>query len=111
MQADAVSHYHWLSGAQFLNAVALGQVTPGPVVHTVAVVGYGAAGVGGAFLAAAVGFAPSFAFVLLGGNRFDALRRDERARAFLAGAGPAAVGAILGSAIPLARALHEPWQL
>jgi chromate transporter len=111
MQGDAVDRYHWLTSTQFLNAVALGQVTPGPVVHTVAVVGYGAAGVGGAFLAAAVGFAPSFAFVLLGGNRFDALRRDERARAFLAGAGPAAVGAILGSAIPLARALHEPWQL
>ncbi len=44
MQADAVSHYHWMTGAQFLNAVALGQVTPGPVVQTVAVVGYAAAG-------------------------------------------------------------------
>src|SRR5215831_14084709 len=37
MQADAVSHYHWMTGAQFLNAVALGQITPGPVVQTVAV--------------------------------------------------------------------------
>ena len=44
MQADVVGHYHWMSGAQFLNAVALGQVTPGPVVQTVAVVGYAAAG-------------------------------------------------------------------
>ena len=44
MQADAVSHYHWMTGAQFLNAVALGQITPGPVVQTVAVVGYAAAG-------------------------------------------------------------------
>jgi len=110
MQADAVSHYHWLSGAQFLNAVALGQVTPGPVVQTVAVVGYGAAGVGGAFLAALVAFTPSFVFILAGGSRFDRLRRDDRARAFLGGAGPAAIGAILGSAIPLARALHEGWQ-
>src|SRR3954471_5615935 len=41
MQGDAVNRYHWLTNAQFLNAVALGQVTPGPVVHTVAVVGYG----------------------------------------------------------------------
>jgi chromate transporter len=39
MQADAVDHYHWMTGAQFLNAVALGQITPGPVVQTVAVVG------------------------------------------------------------------------
>lgn len=47
MQSDAVNHYHWMTGAQFLNAVALGQVTPGPVVQTVAAVGYAATGVGG----------------------------------------------------------------
>ncbi len=110
MQGDAVGHYHWMTGAQFLNAVALGQITPGPVVQTVAVVGYAAAGVGGAFLAALIAFSPSFAFVLVGGPRFDRLRSNQHARAFLRGAGPAAIGAILGSAIPLARALHEPWQ-
>jgi chromate transporter len=110
MQADAVDHYHWMTGGQFLNAVALGQVTPGPVVQTVAAVGYAAAGVGGGLLAAAVAFSPSFAFILLGGSRFDRVRRDRRARAFLGGASPAAIGAILGSAIPLARALAEPWQ-
>src|SRR5262245_35525410 len=54
MQADAVERWHWLTDAQFLNAVALGQVTPGPVVHTVAAVGYSAAGLGGGLLAAAV---------------------------------------------------------
>jgi chromate transporter len=111
MQADAVSHYHWMSDSQFLNAVALGQVTPGPVVHTVAVVGYAAAGVWGALLASAVAFAPSFSFILLGAERFDRLRGDLRTRAFLDGAGPAAIGAILGSAIPLALALAETWQL
>jgi chromate transporter len=110
MQGDAVGHHHWLSAGQFLNAVALGQVTPGPVVQTVAVVGYAAAGLGGGLLAAAVAFAPSFAFVLLGGGRFDRLRADRRARGFLDGAGPAAIGAILGSAVPLARALGQPWQ-
>jgi chromate transporter len=110
MQADAVDRYHWMTGGQFLNAVALGQITPGPVVHTVAVVGYAAAGVGGALLAALVAFSPSFAFIVLGGDRFDLIRRDERARSFLDGAGPAAIGAILGSSIPLARALQENWQ-
>jgi chromate transporter len=63
MQSDAVAEHHWMSGTQFLNAVALGQVTPGPVVHTVAVVGYAAA-----------------------------------------------IGAIYGSAVPLAREITEPWQ-
>jgi chromate transporter len=110
MQGDAVGRYHWMTDGQFLNAVALGQVTPGPVVHTVAVVGYAAAGLGGGLLAALVAFTPSFAFVLLGASHFDRLRANENAKAFLSGAGPAAIGAILGTAIPLARALSEPWQ-
>jgi chromate transporter len=95
---------------QFLDAVVLGQITPGPVVLTVAAVGWAAAGLGGAALAAAVAFAPSFGFVLAGGPHFERLRGDPRARAFLAGAGPAAIGAIVGSAVPLAAALDEAWQ-
>jgi chromate transporter len=110
MQDDAVHVYHWMTNAEFLNAVALGQVTPGPVVATIAAVGYAAAGVGGALLAAAVAFLPSFSFILLGGGRFERLRGNEAARGFLGGAGPAAIGAILGSAIPLAAALDEAWQ-
>jgi len=111
MQGDAVHTYHWMTSAQFLDAVALGQVTPGPVVATVAAVGYAAHRVLGATLAAAVAFAPSFGFVLLGGGQFERISNSVRARAFLAGAGPAAVGAILGAAIPLAGALRESWQL
>jgi chromate transporter len=109
MQADAVGH-HWMTSAQFLNGVALGQITPGPVVQTVATVGYAAAGIGGGLLAAVVAFSPSFAFVLVGARHFSALRGNHNAQAFLDGAGPAAIGAILGAAVSLARALTEPWQ-
>jgi chromate transporter len=110
MQSDAVHTYHWMSDQQFLNAVALGQVTPGPVVATVAAVGYAAHGLGGGALAALVAFAPSFSFILLGGRRFGLLRQNLHARAFLDGAGPAAIGAILGAGILLAAALKEAWQ-
>ncbi|MCB0875276.1 MAG: chromate efflux transporter [Solirubrobacterales bacterium] len=110
MQADAVDRYGWMTDGDFLNAVALGQATPGPVVQTVAVVGYAAAGLGGAILASVIAFAPSFWFIALGAERFDRLRTNPRPRAFLDGAGPAAIGAILGSAVPLALALGEPWQ-
>ncbi|MFD9066311.1 chromate efflux transporter [Kitasatospora purpeofusca] len=110
MRDDAVNRYHWMTDGQFLNAVALGQVTPGPVVHTVAAVGYAAAGLGGGLLAAAVAFAPSFLFVLLGGRHFDRLRADRRVRDFLTGAGPAVTGAIAGSALPLAASLGYGWQ-
>jgi chromate transporter len=111
MQHDAVDTYHWMTDGQFLNAVALGQVTPGPVVHTVAVVGYAAAGLGGGLLAATVAFAPSFSFILIGAERFDRLRANPTVRSFLDGAGPAAIGGIAGAAIPLALALGETWQL
>jgi chromate transporter len=110
MQADAVDAYNWMTNTEFLNAVALGQVTPGPVTQTVAVVGYAAYGIAGGLLAAFVAFAPSFAFVLLGAKRFDTIRHNRAMRAFLAGAGPAAIGAIIGVAIPLAFALDETWQ-
>jgi chromate transporter len=109
MQADATSH-HWMTSAQFLNGIALGQITPGPVVQTVATVGYAAAGFGGGLLAALVAFSPSFAFVLGGARYFGALRGSQRAQSFLDGVGPAAIGAILGSAVPLTGALTQPWQ-
>lgn len=110
MQSDAVARYHWMSSAEFLNAVALGQVTPGPVVHTVAVVGWGASGLTGGLVAALIAFGPSFVFVLVGGRHFERLRTSRPARAFLDGAGPAAIGAIYGAAVPLARALDRPWE-
>ncbi len=110
MQQDAVHRYHWMTDGQFLNAVALGQITPGPVVQTVSVVGFAAAGVLGGLLAAAVAFAPSFLFVLFGAAHFDRLRANTAVQDFLTGAGPAVIGAIAGSALPLALALHHPWQ-
>ena len=111
MQHDAVVTYHWMTGAQFLNAVALGQVTPGPVVQTVAVVGYAASGLWGGVMAAAVAFTPSFVFIIVGATHFDRLRTDPRIQAFFVGAGSAVIGAIAGSAIPLGSELAHLWQL
>jgi chromate transporter len=111
MQHDAVTTYHWMTNAQFLDAVALGQVTPGPVVQTVAAVGYAAGGVGAGLLASLVAFTPSFLFVLAGAPHFDRLRASARIHAFLTGAGAAAIGAIAGAAIPLGLALGHLWQL
>lgn len=111
MGQDAVDRFHWLTANDFASAVALGQITPGPVTHTVAVVGFGAYGVAGAFLAAAIAFLPSFAFIAVGAERFERLIRNQAAQAFMAGAGPAAIGAIIGSAVPLAASASETWQL
>ena len=111
MQHDAVNTYHWMTNSQFLNAVALGQVTPGPVVQTVAVVGYAARGLGGGLLASFVAFAPSFVFVLVGAPHFARLQQSARIQAFLTGAGACAIGAIAGVCIPLGLALAHLWQV
>jgi len=111
MQHDAVSTYHFMSAQQFLSAVVLGQVTPGPVVQTVAVVGYAAGGIGVGILAACIAFAPSFLFVLFGAPHFDRLRANTGVQSFLTGAGAAVIGAIAGSAIPLGLAFGNLWQV
>jgi chromate transporter len=105
MQQDAVNTYHWMTGGQFLSAVALGQITPGPVVQTVAVV------IGGGLLASLVAFGPSFAFVLIGAPHFERLRANAGVQHFLTGAGAAAIGAIAGSAIGLGLELEHLWQV
>ncbi len=111
MQGDAVHAYHWMTNAQFLNAVALGQVTPGPVVATVAAVGYGALRPRRR-AARRVGRLPArrSPSSCSAAAASSACASNPAARAFLDGAGPAAIGAILGAAIPLAGALQETWQ-
>jgi chromate transporter len=81
------------------------------VVQTVAVVGYAAAGLGGGLLAALVAFVPSFVFVLAGAPHFAQIRANRIIESFLTGAGPAVIGAIAGSAIPLGLALGHQWQV
>lgn len=60
-------------------------------------------------LASAIAFTPSFAFTLLGAKHFDRLHGNDRVRAFLDGSAPAAIGAIFGSAVPLALTLTQLW--
>jgi len=110
MQHDVVATYHWMSGTQFLNAVALGQITPGPVVLTVSAVGYAVHGLSGAALATVVAFAPSFLLIIAGARFFDRLRTDPSVASFLAGAGPSVIGAIGASSVTLAMLLTHPWQ-
>jgi chromate transporter len=110
MRGDAVNVHHWMTASTFVTAVAIGQVTPGPVVATVAAVGYSAAGWAGGVMAAAIAFAPSVLFVGLGARHLGALRERPGPRTFLAGAGPAATGAIAAASVILALGCTRAWQ-
>jgi chromate transporter len=93
----------WLTERQFLDAVAVAMITPGPVVITVAFIGYLVAGFAGAVLAAIGIFLPCLVIVLVAAPRYRRIVASGRVKAFVAGVTAGAVGAIAGAAIVLAR--------
>jgi chromate transporter len=110
IQDDAVERYRWLTPEQFLDGVALGQATPGPIVITATFVGYGAAGFPGAAIATLAVFLPSFVFAIAAANFLDRVRSWKIATAFLRGVGPAVVGSIAAVGAKLGRdAITDGW--
>lgn len=102
LEHDVVETYEWLTREQFLDGVALGQSTPGPIVITSTFVGYGAGGWTGAVVATVAVFTPSFVFAVIVARFTNRLRAWQAGRHFLAGVGAAVAGAILASAVILA---------
>jgi len=101
-------HTGWIGAREFVDAVALGQVTPGPVVITSTFVGYRVAGLAGALFGTAAVFAPGFLLALALATSMDRVREHPAMRAFLAGLLPAIVGVMIAAAVALARAgLHD----
>jgi chromate transporter len=85
LRADLVQRLHWMTEAQLLDAIAVGQVTPGPVFTTATFIGYILAGSSGAVVATIGIFAPAFVFVALSGPLVPRLRKSRTAGAFLDG--------------------------
>lgn len=91
LRADLVERWHWLSESQLLDAVAVGQVTPGPVFTTATFIGYLLGGVGGAAVATLGIFLPAFFFVAVSGPLVPKLRRSPTAGAILDGVNAASL--------------------
>ncbi|MDX2267380.1 MAG: chromate efflux transporter [Bryobacter sp.] len=91
LRADLVERWHWLSESQLLDAVAVGQVTPGPVFTTATFIGYLLGGVGGAAVATLGIFLPAFFFVTVSGPLVPKLRRSPTAGAILDGVNAASL--------------------
>lgn len=104
LRADLVGRLHWLSSAQLLDAVAVGQVTPGPVFTTATFIGYVLGGVQGAVAATVGTFLPAFFFVALSGPLVARVRTSPMAGAFLDGVNVAALGLMAAVTLQLGRA-------
>ena len=103
LYGGVVAKFHWLSERQFVDAVAVAMITPGPVVITSAFIGYLVAGTVGAVLAAGAVFAPPYFIVLFGAPYYRRFAQNRQVKAFVQGVTAAAVGAIAGAVFILAR--------
>jgi len=103
LHGGVVNDFHWLTERQFLDAVAVAMITPGPVVITVAFIGYLVAGALGATLAALGVFLPCYLFVIIPATYFRRAVSNPSVKAFVDGVTAAATGAIAGAAFILGR--------
>jgi chromate transporter len=101
LRDEFVTRLGWLTDAQLLDAVAIGQVTPGPVLTTATFVGYLTHGVAGAAVATVAIFAPAFIFVPILHASLERLRKSEVAKAFLSGVNAASIAVMAAVAIQL----------
>ena len=109
LRQGVVHDHHWLTDGQFLDAVAMGLITPGPVVITATFIGYLAGGWPGAIVATVAIFTPIFLGVVLPGRWFIRHRDNRQIKAFVSGATAAAAGAIAGAVVVLSRQTIHTW--
>jgi chromate transporter len=103
LHGGVVNQYHWLTERQFLDAVAVAMITPGPVVITVAFIGYLVAGPLGSIAASIGVFVPCYLFVIIPAPYFRRFANNPRVKSFVDGVTAAATGAIAGAAFVLGR--------
>jgi chromate transporter len=103
LHGGVVERHHWLTERQFLDAVAVAMITPGPVVITVAFIGFLVAGLGGAAAAAVGVFLPCYLLVIVPAPYYRRFAQNKQIKAFVTGVTSAATGAIAGAAIVLGR--------
>ncbi|HEX7935705.1 MAG TPA: chromate transporter [Paraburkholderia sp.] len=109
LYGGVVTEHHWLNDKQFVDAVAVAMITPGPVVITVGFIGYLVAGFAGACVAALGTFLPCYLFTVLPAPYFKKYGKLPAVKAFVDGITAAAVGAITGSVIVIARRSIVDW--
>jgi chromate transporter len=112
MQSEAVYQNYWLSSSQFAAAIALGQVTPGPIAISATFIGYKVAGVPGGVVATIAVFAPSLLAMYLLDRFYLKVRGSEITQAIMHGVLPVVIALIFIAALSLGRpVMHSWWQM
>jgi chromate transporter len=109
IEAEVVDSHHWLTHQEFVDATALGQVTPGPVLITATFIGYRVAGTLGALVATISIFLPSFLMTVIAGSSLARFHTNKIVQSFLKGVTPAVVGLLVAAGISIGRAGIHSW--
>jgi chromate transporter len=109
IEAEVVDSHHWLTHQEFVDATALGQVTPGPVLITATFIGYRVAGTLGALVATISIFLPSFLITVVAGSSLARFHTNRIVQSFLKGVTPAVVGLLVAAGISIGRAGIHSW--
>jgi chromate transporter len=109
IEAEVVDLHHWLTHQEFVDATALGQITPGPVLITATFIGYRTAGTLGALVATISIFLPSFLMTIVAGSSLARFHTNKLVQSFLRGVTPAVVGLLVAAGISLGRAGIHSW--
>jgi chromate transporter len=109
IEAEVVDSHHWLTHQEFVDATALGQITPGPVLITATFIGYRVAGTLGALVATISIFLPSFLMTVVAGSSLARFHTNQIVQSFLKGVTPAVVGLLVAAGISIGRAGIHSW--
>ena len=109
IEAEVVDSQHWLTHQEFVDATALGQITPGPVLITATFIGYRVAGTLGALVATISIFLPSFLMTVIAGSSLARFHSNRIVQSFLKGVTPAVVGLLVAAGISIGRAGIHTW--
>jgi chromate transporter len=109
IEAEVVDSHHWLTHQEFVDATALGQITPGPVLISATFIGYRVAGTLGALVATVSIFLPSFLMTVVAGSSLARFHTNKIVQSFLKGVTPAVVGLLVAAGISIGRAGIHSW--
>ena len=109
IESEVVNTHHWITHQEFVEAFALGQITPGPVLITATFIGYRVAGTLGALVATVCIFLPSLCLTIAAGSSLRRFRANRQVQAFLRGVTPAVVGLLVAAAWSVGRAGIHTW--
>ena len=105
-----VTDLHWLSAREFIDGVAISNLTPGPIAVLATFTGYHLAGIAGALAATVALMAPAAVLMLVISRQYESFRHDDHSQRLLSGLNPAITGLILSTAILLSRGVFTSWE-